>query len=315
MESFPSVSLILAVFAVLLGAIALAANRWEKAQSRRRSPDSVRLSAVQHWLIALRHLPDPLDFLRRRRRRRVRAAPFPAEWRDVLLRHVSLYGKLPTEYQRELEGHVQVLLAEKVFEGCDGLTLTDDIRVTIAGHAALLLVGTPDPRYYPDLKSVLVYPSSYFAPVEEAHGGIVTERQEGRLGESWQRGVVVLAWDAARAGAHDPRDGDNVIVHEFAHQLDTEDGVADGVPYLDSPSDYIAWARALAPEYERLRAQPHGGVLDAYGATDPAEFFAVATEAFFEKPHQLQTHNAALYSELSRFYHLDPATLQPDVGP
>jgi MtfA peptidase len=303
--------LVVAMLAVLLGAIALAANRWAKERSRPPGPGPMRMSAVQRSLLALRHLPDPFGALRRRRRRRIRSTAFPDAWRGVLRTSVPFYAKLPAHLQRELEGHVQVLLAEKTFEGCGGLTLTDDIRITIAGHAALLLVGSTEPRYYPGLRSVLVYPSSYFAPVEETDEGIVTERQEARLGESWRRGVVVLAWDAARAGAHDPRDGDNVIVHEFAHQLDTEDGVADGVPYLDAPSDYIAWARALAPEYERLRAEPHGSVLDSYGATNPAEFFAVATEAFFEKPHQLRAHNAALYTELSRFYRLDPASLEP----
>jgi MtfA peptidase len=270
---------------------------------------------VNPLLIALRHLPDPFDFIRRRRRQRIRATTFPESWRTVLLANMPFYAKLPMEHRRRLEGHIQVLLAEKVFEGCGGLTLTEEIRVTVAGFAALLLVGIAEPRYYPGLKSVLVYPKAYFSEVEENEGGIVTERQEGRLGESWRRGIVVLSWEDARAGALDPRDGDNVVLHEFAHQLDTEDGVADGVPYLDSPSDYSAWARALAPEYERLRAQPDESVLDAYGATNPAEFFAVATEAFFEKPHPLRAQNAALYAELSRFYQLDPAALQPDSDP
>ena len=255
-----------------------------------------------------------LSFFQRRRRARLRAQPFPEAWREILARNVPLYAPLPPPSQRELEGHVQVLLAEKHFEGAGGLELTDEIRVTVAAHAALLLLGreSDDAGYFPGLVTVLVYPGAYRAPTTEHQGGIVTERDEGRLGESWQRGVVVLAWDAARAGARDARDGHNVILHEFTHQLDTADGEADGVPPLDGRSQYAAWARALAPEYARLRANPRAsGALDAYGAESPAEFFAVATEAFFEKPRQTRARHPALYAELSAFYRMDPAGAAP----
>lgn len=250
-----------------------------------------------------------ISFFRRRRRARLRAAPFPEPWRAVLSRNVPLYAPLPPASRRALEGHVQVLLAEKHFEGAGGLELTDEIRVTIAAHAGLLLLGREpdDMDYFPGLVTVLVYPGAYRAPTTEHRDGIVAEGEQARLGESWHRGVVVLAWDAARAGARNARDGDNVILHEFAHQLDTADGAADGVPPLDGRSQYAAWARALAPEYARLRAHPHSSALDAYGAESPAEFFAVATEAFFEKPRQTRARHPALYSELSRFYQLDPA--------
>ena len=256
-----------------------------------------------------RYYPHVISLLRRRRRARLRAEPLPDAWRAVLARNVPLYAALPPEPRRELEGHVQVLLAEKHFEGAGGLELTDEIRVTVAAHAALLLLGREpdDVDYFPGLVTVLVYPGAYRAPVAEHHGGIVSEGDEARLGESWDRGVVVLAWDAARAGARDARDGHNVILHEFAHQLDTADGVADGVPPLDGRSQYAAWARALAPEYARLRARPSSSALDAYGAESPAEFFAVATEAFFEKPRQTHARHPELYAELSRFYRLDPA--------
>ncbi len=251
-----------------------------------------------------------IGFLRRRRRARVRATPFPPAWRRILSRNVRLYQHLPPELERELEGHVQVLLDEKHFEGCGGLALTDEIRVTIAAHAALLMLRR-EPHYYPDLISILVYPTSFLVPLEEQHGGIVHEGEEERLGESWQRGVVVLAWDVARASARCTDGGDNVILHEFAHQLDTEDGSADGVPLLDRRTDYVTWGRALAPEYERLRERPDESILDDYGAEDPAEFFAVATEAFFERPHQLRERHPELYAELSRFYRLDLAEIVP----
>ncbi len=262
---------------------------------------------------------------RRRRRARLRDVPLPESWRAILSRNVPLHAQLPPASRRELEGHLQVLLAEKHFEGAGGLELTDEVRVTVAAHAALLLLGREPERvdYFPGLVTVLVYPSAYRAPTTEDRGGIVSEGDEARLGESWHRGVVVLAWDAARAGARNARDGDNVILHEFAHQLDTADGAADGVPPLDGRSQYAAWARALAPEYARLREHarssvpdssapdstvPDSSALDRYGAESPAEFFAVATEAFFEKPRQTRERHPELYAELSRFYRLDPAS-------
>ncbi|HKO16776.1 MAG TPA: M90 family metallopeptidase [Gemmatimonadaceae bacterium] len=266
-ESVATIAIVLAVSIVLLIAVARGANRFAAEQQQPRAArasagaELLRDSLLRIFVL----LPDPVRFFRRRRRARVRAAPFPAAWRAILSNTVPLYARLPAPTQRALEGHVQVLLAEKQFEGCGGLELTDEVRVTIAGHAALLLLGEPEPRYYPRLISILVYPAAYRAPDVEHHGGVVTERADDRLGESWQDGVVVLAWDAARAGARDAHDGENVILHEFAHQLDSEDGAADGVPYLERPSDYRAWARALAPEYERLRANPQQSVLNAYG--------------------------------------------------
>jgi hypothetical protein len=248
-----------------------------------------------------------MGFLRRRRRARLSQQPFPDGWQAILERNVPIYGRLSPDAQAELRGHVQVLLDEKQFEGCGGLEITDEIRVTIAAHAGLLLLGRRA-DYYPGLFSVLVYPSAYRAPMTEHHeGGIVTEGEEGRLGESWERGALVLAWDAARSEARDVNDGSNVILHEFAHQLDTEDGAADGVPILDRRSDYAAWARALRAEYDLLRETPHLSILDEYGATDPAEFFAVATEAFFEQPGLLRKRHPELYTQLSGFYRVDLA--------
>jgi Mlc titration factor MtfA (ptsG expression regulator) len=307
--------LILLVLGALLGTLAIGANRFWAERADVERDEEPRETWLARLVKVLQRLPDPLLAVRRRRWSRLRALPFPGAWRTLLTRNVRLYSKLSPERRHELEGHVQVLLAEKTFEGLDGLELTDEIRVSIAAHAALLLLGTRDPRYYPGLVAILVYPTTYVAPTEEHEGGIVEEREEPRLGESWRRGVVVIAWDAARADMSRPHEGDNVILHEFAHQLDTEDGEADGVPRLDGPADYAAWARAFAPEYERLRAHPDGSVLDDYGATDPAEFFAVATETFFTRPHELREQSAALYATLRRYYGLDPATLLPPPDP
>jgi hypothetical protein len=249
-------------------------------------------------------------FFKERRRKDVRARPFPENWRQILAKNVPFYLRLPREDRGQLEGDVQVFLEEKRFEGCGGLEITDEIRVTIAAQACILLLHR-DTDDYPDLEIILVYPSTYVDKRPRvAEGGIVVEDGSARLGESWERGVVVLAWDSVLRGAADLRDGHNVVLHEFAHQLDQEDGAADGAPVLERRNMYGAWARVLGREYEALvRADATGkrAVLDHYGATNPAEFFAVITEAFFERPHALRARHPELYEQLQSFYRQDPA--------
>src|SRR6266576_3406707 len=163
-------------------------------------------------------------FLRRRRRRELQAAPFPAEWRQIVQKRLPLFDRLPAEDQRELERHIVVFLAEKRFEGCAGLTLTDEIRVSIAAQACLLLLHR-DTDYYPGLRSILVYPDAYVGKTSEHVGsGVISESESTRLGECWSHGALVLSWDSVQGGAANPVDGQNVVLHEFAHQLDFEDG-------------------------------------------------------------------------------------------
>jgi MtfA peptidase len=253
-------------------------------------------------------------FFKRRRRERLRAAPFPAAWLDVIEKNVPLYTRLPDADRRELQGLVQIFLAEKSFEGCGGLELTDEIKVTIAAQACLLLLHR-ETDVYPRLVTILVYPSAYVAKAREPiGGGMALEGEDIHLGESWSSGVVVLSWDDVRSGASDIHDGRNLVLHEFAHQLDREDGEINGTPLLDQRSQYVAWGRVLNSEYERLRRDSWLGrytVLDEYGATNPAEFFAVATECFFEKSGVLQKRHPELYAELKTFYRQDPAQLLP----
>jgi MtfA peptidase len=247
-----------------------------------------------------------------RRRERLRAEPAPPTWRVVLERNLPIFTRLPLEDQTELLGHVQVFLAEKKFEGAGGLELTDEIRVTIAAQACLLLLHR-DTDYYPDLLTIIVYPSGYTVE-DERHvgGGVWEEGGEDRLGHT-ARGLraLVLAWDAARHGALDPSDGENLVLHEFAHQLDFENRGADGTPALATRAEYLTWARVMSGEFEALRHATRMGaetLLDTYGATNPAEFFAVITEAFFERPRALKARHPALYAELQRFFRQDPAT-------
>ncbi len=238
---------------------------------------------------------------RRSRRRRALAAPFPADWQAAIRRNIPPYSKLSPEMQQQVQDYTQEFLYDKSFEGCGGLALNDEIKVTIAAQASLLLLNRKV-RCYPRLYSVLVYPSAYVAKGE-------ADEKSVRLGESWQTGAVVLAWDSVKHGAANFADGHNLVIHEFAHQLDQEDGSADGAPILDGGSSYAAWARVLSREYERLRKRVGKGkktVMDAYGASHPAEFFAVASEAFFEKPWQLCSKHPELYDELRKFYQVDP---------
>lgn len=246
---------------------------------------------------------------RRRERARLLARPFPQEWREILERNVPLSARLPADQRQQLEEQVKRFLVDLSFEGCGGLEIDDEIRLTIAGHACLLSLGNDKPPF-PQLRSVLVYPSAYSSNEERfTEGGFIEEGTQGRLGESWHQGYVVLAWDAVLHGAMEMGDGHNVVLHEFAHQLDQEDGVADGVPTFEQPRHYSPWARVLERDFEKLVDRASRGkrtVLDAYGATNRAEFFAVATETFFEKPRVLRRKYPELYELLSEFYGLEP---------
>lgn len=253
-----------------------------------------------------------------RRRRKLLAAPFPPEWRAILQRNVPYFALLSAGEQRELCGAIQVFLAEKRFEGCGGLAIDDEIRVTIAAQACVLLLHR-ESDYYPGLRTILVYPHGYVAPGARVQpDGTVSEGPQGRLGESWRHGPVVLSWDDVRRGAADAHDGHNVVFHEFAHQLDSESGAEEALRMLGRRSRYIAWARGLAAEYQRLRddvAHDRPTPLDDYGATNPSEFFAVVTESFFEQPEAMQRLRPELYEELRAFYRQDPAARASDETP
>ena len=248
--------------------------------------------------------------LKQRRRRRLRARPLPKEWLEIIRRNIAFFSRLSASNQAELLGHIQVFLAEKRFEGCADLELTDEIRVTITAQACLLLLHR-ETDYFPSLLTILVYPSTYMVeekrPIEEH---IWEEGTVTRLGETGRRmGSLVLSWDAVKAGAADPSDGKNVVLHEFAHQLDYENYAADGVPGLATREQQLAWSEVMSSEFASLRAADETGIptlLDTYGATNPAEFFAVSVEAFFEQPRALRARHPKLYAELRKYFKQDP---------
>jgi hypothetical protein len=243
------------------------------------------------------------------KRKRLFAKPFPEEFKQIVRSNVPLYSRLPDSLKEQLHGLINVFIAEKNFEGCGGLELTNEMKVTIAAQACILLLNRRT-KYFPKLRTILVYPHTYVARTVSSNGIITSNGQSVRLGESWQSGPVVLAWDSVKGGTLNITDARNVVLHEFAHQLDQEDGAADGAPILERRSRYITWARVLSKEYEVLRKKMRKhrrSVLDKYGATNPAEFFAVATETFFEKPRQMEKEHPELYDELKNYYKVDPA--------
>ena len=241
-----------------------------------------------------------------RRRDRLRAEPFPGAWRRILRQRVPAVARLPADLQRQLKRHIQVFLVEKPFIGCQGQAITDDVRVTIAAQACLLLMGHARPDYYPRLRQILVYPDAFVVHRERPLGnGLVHEQRRALTGESWAQGQVILSWTEVLAGAHDPTDGRNVVLHEFAHQVDQDTGTADGRPWRPTAALRRRWEAAMSAAYERLKREPSASI-DAYGASDPAEFFAVVTEVFFERPQALAAEAPTVYRELAELYRLQP---------
>ncbi len=245
----------------------------------------------------------------RRRRARIRRQPFPAAWRRILQSHVPYVARMPADLQLQLKQHIQVFLAEKPFLGCRGLMVTEAIRVTVAAQACLLLLNQPD-SYFPDLRQILVYPGPFV--VDRVHAnpaGLLETRRQVLAGESWSQGQVILSWDDVSANAADPDAGRNVVIHEFAHQLDQQTGLANGAPQLHSIGAYAPWSHVFSAEFARLQQQVSQGentLLDDYGATDPAEFFAVASEAFFMMPVRIAQDHPAMFEQLKGLYCVDP---------
>jgi Mlc titration factor MtfA (ptsG expression regulator) len=262
-------------------------------------------------------LAPALRLLPGRPRLRLGGRPVPEAWRGILARNVPLADSLDDADREHLLRLVRLFLHEIPFEGV-GVELTDEIRVTIAAQAALPLLRLEYPRY-PRLRRVLVY-QGVFQPrrIETLDFGTIHREPVASLGEAWTGGIVVLSWESSLMGSLDPADGQNVVLHEFAHVLDGENGEMDGIPVLERTSEYRRWRRVFAAAYEReLRAVEDGGdpPLHPYAATNRAEFFAVATEAFFERPRELATRLPELHEELRRFFRQDPGARLPPALP
>lgn len=236
-------------------------------------------------------------------------APFPENWLQIVRKTLPFYDNIPADVQHDLLRHIKLFLFDKRFVGCAGLTVTEQMRVTIAACACLLLLKRRT-SMFKHVRWIYLYPSEFVVRQSISDAAGVVSQSHGILaGEAWQNGRIILSWDSVRCGVYDFNDGRNVVLHEFAHQLDGESGSMNGAPLLYSKGAYGSWATILTREFNSLREHSYFGkpsVLDSYGAQNPAEFFAVATESFFEESESLAAEHPALYEQLQAYYQVDP---------
>ncbi len=247
-----------------------------------------------------------------RRRKRIREQPFPEKWEAILKQEIWQTGQIPEEFDERWRKLIQVFVAEKNFEGCNGLKLSEKMKVIVAAYACLLVVGLPEDEYFNNVLSILIYPKSFVGKETQVLGsGVVLESQQARIGEAWYRGPVVLSWSDISELRYRDDPGRNVVLHEFAHQLDMLNGRSvDGTPPLHSQELWNRWSGVVQEGYEELLSASRAGeptFLDTYGATNRAEFFAVATEAFFEDAFEFRMHHPELYEVFTDYYRLNPA--------
>lgn len=245
-------------------------------------------------------------WLRKNKRRRLVAKPFPADWEDILAINATFLKSFDGQQQARIRHSIQILVAEKNWEGCGGLSVTDEHRVTIAAQIARMTVHF-DAEFFDAVLSILIYPSAYLAKSQtQLTGGVIVEGSSGRLGEAWHRGPVILSWNEVQENVRSRYPQRNVVIHEFAHQLDMRNGSdADGFPTLESADSARQWSRVMPAAFEKLAHKCQYGiptVLDCYGATNPAEFFAVASESYFEQPVELEDQWPDVFELLDDFY-------------
>ncbi|TWT34388.1 M90 family metallopeptidase [Blastopirellula retiformator] len=249
------------------------------------------------------------SWLKRRRRDKLKSRPFPPQWKEFVEKHLWQYRALNGDERKKLENSIAILFAEKNWEGCNDLELNDLSKVAVAAQVGLLTLGLGE-EYFDNVMSVLIYPSAYRAESQVATGGVVMATQSDRLGEAWYRGPVILSLPDVFEGASGPNHARNLVFHEFAHQLDMlNSSVADGIPPMESSDQAEAWISNFRRAYQQQVHDcqtGHRPLVDRYGATNEAEFFAVLTEAFFQTPKPLSTHDPDLYDVLRTYYRQDP---------
>jgi len=248
-----------------------------------------------------------------RRRKKLTRVPFPSLWEDILRCNVAHYCKLDDAERAQLRALIQVFISEKHWEGAGGMELTDEIRITISAQACMLLLGLTH-NYYKNVESIIVYPSTVVPPQRKPgffeNTSMPVEPSPAIIGQAFQQGPIIIIWDAALRNGRHPESGHNVIYHEFAHKLDMLDGLADGTPPLKDRTEYQDWVKTCSRDYLRLKQRTEKGkksFLDSYAATNEAEFFAVATEQFFDQPQLMIKHAPDLYRVLKEYYCQNPA--------
>ena len=256
------------------------------------------------------------SWLKNQHRKTLLAEPFPRAWHAWLRRNVRQYKFLERQKRAGMREIVKVFVAEKTWVGGSGFSVTDEMKVAVAGQAALLAMGMEEPYYFDGVQSIILYEGAYEHPARfQERVGVFVERVPV-FGEAWHRGPIVLSWREVLSGGRDASGGTNVVLHEFAHYIDGLDGEVDGSPPLVGREEHQRWYRVTEAEYLRLVGQARRNevsLLDHYGASNRAEFFAVATECFFEQPHAMQAQHGELYGVLQDFYRQDPAQWLPDA--
>ena len=249
----------------------------------------------------------------KRRRNKILANPWPTEWNSYITKALGFNNRLPAALNNKLQALIKVIVAERHFEGCNGFSLTDEVRVTIAANASLLLLGTAD-YFFDTVPAILVFDKPFNQPV---YDGTIRNDDFYAAGVAYQSGPIVLSWKSVLHGNH-AADGYNVVLHEFAHHLDGLDGEMGGHLPFDDPADGERWHEVASREHaalEQAAKRGHSTLLDHYGATNLAEFFAVATENFFERPEALAQHHGEVYQLLKKFYKIDPIRwAEPKIG-
>lgn len=242
-------------------------------------------------------------------RHQLLATPLTDHQRAIIDLQVPLVRRLPADLRAKLDGKVNLFLDQVSFYGCDGLDVTEEMQLAIAAQACLLIVNSD--LWYDHLTTILIYPSAFKSRQRRQDGYVVSEKEIVRTGESWDRGPVILSWTHSKQGAQNDRDGQNVVLHEFAHQVDDLSGGTNGVPILSDGQSFAEWESVFLTAYDaHVRAVEHGQptVIDPYGATGHEEFFAVSVEVFFEQPQQLKRAVPEVYEQLSKLFRLDPVT-------
>jgi MtfA peptidase len=236
-------------------------------------------------------------------RRQLLADPFPKEWDDWLMANVAQYRFLSGAERKRLQDIARVIAAEKAWEACDGLKLTEVMKITVAAQAGLMLLGL-DHDYFARVSSIVMFPREFELPANSPG-----ERGPVVSGQAVDYGSVFLSWDAVISEARDPRLGQNLVIHEFAHQLDFLDGFTNGAPALANRTQMEQWRLVMQGTFQRLRSalQKSGkAFLGSYAATNPTEFFSVVSEKFFTVPDALRRNHPEVFEVLSQYYRVDP---------
>lgn len=247
-------------------------------------------------------------YSKQRKHKELLASSLTAKQRAVVERLVPLVRRLPPPIGSSLEGKMNLFLDQITFRGQNGVEVSEEMKLSIAAQACLLVVNSP--VWYDTLRNVLLYPSAFLTHRDTHGDGVVYENQHATLGESWARGPVILSWDHALQGGLEAEDGHNVVIHEFAHQLDSLSGHTNGIPLLRKGQTYAGWERAMLDAYQDQVQRVQNGertLIDPYGASNHQEFFAEAIVTFFERPRELRDQVPALYDQLATLLALDPA--------